>query len=135
MVHGYWNELSRARLLQQVMLLHLLNDQPEQPSRPMDDYRGEIQDLSRQQRHLTYRQERRLAQDFALLAANTDDPRKVTSACVEEGANGRSMEIKLAVNNGGLDEVQDSFRKMAKILQRINSNGSYVTREAESYSC
>src|SRR4051812_18743932 len=40
-------------------------------------------------------QERRIAEAFVLLAAYTDDPKRIMATCVEEGKDWQSMVIKL----------------------------------------
>jgi hypothetical protein len=71
-------------------------------------------------RSLTLREERRLSEAFALLAANSDDPGRVAAACVEEHRLKQLLTVKLSVNKGELNAVKKSLDKIALILQRIS---------------
>ena len=123
-----------ACLMQRSHFLYLLNDAPE---RQTDNWNSQaardiLKDCTESQRVLSLRQERRLSEAFAFIAARSDDPRKVVAACVEEGSDGKSLTIKLAVNNGGLEAVQAGFENMGKILQRIHENGMATAIESHS---
>ena len=119
-----WQEIDQAHLLQKVILLQWLNRAPEKPSEInlLESGRGEDDSF---ERVLGLQQEKDLAQAFAFLAARTDDPRKVVAACLEEGADHRYLTVRLAMNNGNLDNVIVGFEKMAKILERVARTGDY----------
>lgn len=70
-------------------------------------------------RVLSLQREKQLAESFAFLAATTNDPKKIVAACVEESKKGRCLIIRLAVNNGNLDNVKAGFERMARALERI----------------
>ena len=112
-----------ARLAQKLALLWLLNDLPEEPSDNYSKWDTERNnEAAPGSRKLTLLQERKIVEAFALFAAKTDDPKKIVAACIEEGRDGRSMVVNLAVNNGILDDVERKFRRMALILQEISTN-------------
>lgn len=72
---------------------------------------------------LGLQREKELAESLAFLAATTDDPSKIVAACVEEGEAGKCLTIRLAVNNGGLDNVKIGFQRIARALERIAQAG------------
>lgn len=117
-----WREIDHAHLLQKIILLQMLNEVPEKP--------GENNIVSLQSREgvsstrsLTLQREKELAESFAFLAATTDDPKKIVAACVEEDEAKGCMTVRLAVNNGGLDNVKAGFEKMSEILKRATQSG------------
>ena len=120
-----WNKVHLAHLMQRVILLYELNDTPEVPTDNLTTHKREqtLEKAGARQRTLSLHQEQRIAEAFALLAAKSDDPKKVVAACVEEGRNGQSMTVNLAVNNGGLEAVQKGFQRIGQILQRLNKRG------------
>ena len=120
---GEWRDVDQAHLLQRIILLKLLNHTPERPSAiDMSERAAETDRLSK--RVLSLEREKQLAESFAFLAATTDDPRKIVAACVEEGEEGSSLTVRLAVNNGDLDVVRERFKKMANSLERVARAGS-----------
>ena len=117
-----WREVDHAHLLQKIILLQMLNEVPEKP------YENTLVGLKSREdespaRTLTLQREKELAESFAFLAATTDDPKKIVAACVEEDEAKRSMTVRLAVNNGGLDNVKAGFEKMSEILKRATQRG------------
>ena len=60
---------------------------------------------------------------MAFIASTTDDPAKVIAVCIEEGTDGKSMAIKLAVNTGVLDNVVLGLRGIADLLHKANHQG------------
>lgn len=125
-----WSEVQLAHLMQRISLLHHLNHTPEHPSENWTQYLPEqvgIQSASLC-RVLSLRQERRIAEAFVLLASSSDDPKRIMAACIEEGEDGRSMTVKLAVNHGELDEVRQHLQGMGHLLQQTNKAGQYPYR-------
>jgi hypothetical protein len=111
---------SWSRLKQKIILLHHINDTPEPPSENCLHEQSRVIKAGNQQRSLTLREERRLSEAFALLAANSDDPARVAAACVEEHRLKQLLTVKLSVNKGELNAVKKSLDKIALILQRIS---------------
>jgi len=117
-----WRDVDQAHLLQKIILLQLLNNTPEKPSEmsisarsaQTDDFTKRVHGLQR---------EKQLAELFAFLAATTNDPKKIVAACVEESENGTCLIVRLAVNNGNLDNVEAGFERMARTLERIARAG------------
>lgn len=117
-----WRDVDQARLLQKIILLQLLNNIPEKPSEMnVSERSAQTDDLPK--RVLSLQREKELAESFAFLAATTKDPRKVAAACVEESEEGRCLTVRLAVNNGNLDNVRVGFQKLARALERVARAG------------
>ena len=76
-------------------------------------------------RLLAFPDEHRLADDLAFIAAAKEDPKAVSAAAVEESLNGSGLIIHLAVNDGVLPEVADTFRTICRILSRCASQRTY----------
>ncbi|KAF2175390.1 hypothetical protein K469DRAFT_683991 [Zopfia rhizophila CBS 207.26] len=117
-----WDHVQLPHLMQRIILLYHLNHTPEEPS---DNWTLRAQKQiqaksSARPRTLSLRHERRIAEAFVLLAANSDDPRRIMAACVQEGENGQSMTVKLAVNSGELERVQKRLKKMGDLLQQLS---------------
>lgn len=123
MLSRSWQDVDQAHLLQKIILLQLLNNTPEKPSGMCVSEWSAPTDYFTQ-RVLSLQREKELAESFAFLAATTNDPRKIVAACVEEGELGKCLTIRLAVNNGGLDNVRTGFQKLARALERIPRAGS-----------
>lgn len=117
-----WREIDHAHLLQKIILLQLLNEVPEKPCENTIVGLEPGEGLS-SGRTLTVQREKELAESFAFLAATTDDPRKIVAACVEEDKVKGGLTVRLAVNNGGLDNVKAGFEKMSVILRRATQRG------------
>lgn len=115
--HG-WTEIDHAHLLQKIILLQLLNKNQEKPSeKTLPELR--LREDSSSVRAFSLQREKQLAESFAFLAATTDDPKKIVAVCVEEDEEKRSLTVRLAINNGNLDDVKPGFERMSKILQRV----------------
>jgi len=128
-----WRDVDQSHLLQKIFLLQLLNNIPEKPSLiDLSDRNAQMDCLPK--RVLSLQREKELAESFAFLAATTDDPRKVVAACVEETAVGRGLTVRLAVNNGGLDQVKGGFERMARVLERVARAGQSSSRLAVTVS-
>lgn len=119
--HG-WTEIDHAHLLQKIILLQLLNKNQEKPSeKTLPELR--LREDSSSVRAFSLQREKQLAESFAFLAATTDDPKKIVAVCVEEDEEKRSLTVRLAINNGNLDDVKPGFERMSKILQRVMQIG------------
>ncbi len=114
------------QLLAKIVLLKLLNDTPG-PAVDHSLAKLNLRADDTQPRILSLLREKELTEALAFLANTTDDPGKVIALCTEEGADGKSLHITLAVNNGALENVVKGFRKIASILQRISRKGSFTT--------
>ncbi|KAK0101727.1 hypothetical protein ONS95_006882 [Cadophora gregata] len=108
-------EANIPELQARIALLQLCN---KTPSPPTEHLPHDIA-INSSSRILPFIKEKELVKTLAFLASTTDDPGRVVAVCVEEGRDGRSMTIKLAINNGGLVDVVKGFKKMGEILQRI----------------
>lgn len=124
--HG-WGHVDQAHLLQKVILLQLLNRTPEKPSEIILS-KSKTQRNDFPERILDLQREKDLAESFAFLAATTNDPKKIVAACVEEGEGKESLAVRLAINNGGLDQVVAGFERMAKIFERVARTGELDAR-------
>jgi len=117
-----WRDVDQAHLLQKIVLLQLLNNTPEKPSEmSISERSAQTDDFTK--RVLGLQREKQLAELFTFLAATTNDPKKIVAACVEESEKGRCLIIRLAVNNGNLDNVEAGFERMARALERIAREG------------
>ncbi|KAJ6093609.1 hypothetical protein N7486_008898 [Penicillium sp. IBT 16267x] len=67
---------------------------------------------------LAYEREKQLADDFTFISATEDDMYKVMADAVEEDPDRCGMTIQLASNSGDLEIVENSFMKIAKILEK-----------------
>jgi len=117
-----WRDADQAHLLQKIILLQLLNNTPEKPSKMSISERSTQTD-NFAKRVLGLQREQQLAESFAFLAATTNDPKKIVAACVEESKKGRCLIVRLAVNNGSLDTVKAGLERMARALERIARAG------------
>lgn len=119
-----WRDVDQAHLLQKIILLQLLNNTPEKPSEmSISERSAQTDNLTK--RVLGLHREKQLAELFAFLAATTDDPKKIVAACVEESEKGTCLIIRLAVNNGNLDNVKTGFEGVARALERIARAGQW----------
>jgi hypothetical protein len=64
------------------------------------------------ERSLTFEQEQRTAEAFALLLATTDDRNAIGAVCVEEQPDGSGFIVRTAVNSGSQNERLDTFRRL-----------------------
>ncbi|KAI9736749.1 MAG: hypothetical protein M1834_000953 [Cirrosporium novae-zelandiae] len=110
-------DIDGVHLMQKIILLHLLNNTPDKPSeRSLNHPSKEDGKLTRT---LSPRREKELAQALTFLASSTDDPKKVLALCLEEGNDGKHLIVRMAANHGDLEHVQNRFRNMATILERV----------------
>jgi hypothetical protein len=121
-----WRNIDQAHLLQKVILLQWLNRTPEKPAET-NLIESRLREDDSSERVLGLQHERDLAKAFAFLAARTDDPKEIVAVCLEEGEDQRCLTIKLAMNNGNLDNVRAGFERMAKIFERVVRTGKRYT--------
>lgn len=106
-----------------IVLLEALNNTPaDQAEKYLDG--AAHNDSDSVTRVLSLSREINLTENLAFIASATDDPGKVLALAIEEEENGKGMNITLAVNNGGLENVRIGFEKIAKILQDVCKQGS-----------
>jgi hypothetical protein len=67
---------------------------------------------SSRDRLLTFEQEQRTAEAFALLLATTDNRNAIGAVCIEEQPDGSSFIVRTAVNSGSQHERLDTFRRL-----------------------
>ena len=109
------SEEMRKRLIAVITLLSTLNTEPGRPTE--NEAPGDNRDHRGYQ--LSFDKERRLAEDFACLAATTDDGTKVMAVSVEEDPDERGLTIRLASNTGDLSGVKEGFERILSVLQQI----------------
>jgi hypothetical protein len=64
------------------------------------------------ERSLTFEQEQRTAEVFALLLATTDDRNEIGAVCIEEQPDGNGFIVRTAVNSGSQNKRLDTFRRL-----------------------
>lgn len=80
---------------------------------------------------LSIQQEQQVAEAFAVLLSNTDDPRTVGAVCVEEQPNGTGLLLRTAVNSGLQEERTANFRKIAGALRECTAGPFLNTNKAK----
>lgn len=70
---------------------------------------------------LSFQHEQQIAEAFAVLLANTDNPSAVGAICLEEQPNGTGLLMRTAVNSGQQEARIASFSKIAASLQKCTS--------------
>lgn len=70
---------------------------------------------------LSVERERKLADDFAFLAATTDDTDRIMAVAIEEDADRMGMHLRVASNTGDLSNVEEGLQKIVDILRRAAS--------------
>ena len=70
---------------------------------------------------LSFKQEQKIAEAFAVLLVNTDDTTKVGAVCIEEHRDGKGLVVRTAVNSGAQDERKSAFERIAGTLMRAAS--------------
>lgn len=117
-----WGDVSRKELTENITLLWLLNEEPEQPAEnPLPQHL--VKEAGSASRQLTIERERDLVDSLAFLSAWSDDPRKVMAVCMEENQDTESLTIRMATNAGDLEPVKEGFLRMATILERAAAKG------------
>lgn len=71
-------------------------------------------------RRLSLKQEQELAEAFAVLLANDDNPSTVGAVCVEEQKGTPGIVIRTAVNTGDQKQRIAEFDRIAKALMRCS---------------
>ncbi|EEP77644.1 predicted protein [Uncinocarpus reesii 1704] len=71
---------------------------------------------------LSFKEEQRTAEAFAILLANTDDCKKVGAVCVEQQPDGHGLVIRTAVNCGNQTARRDIFTKIIRALKKASSS-------------
>lgn len=74
---------------------------------------------------LSIQQEQKVAEAFAILLANTDDPKTVGAICLEEQPDRDGLLVRTAVNSGLQKERTANFAKIADALQQCTA-GSFL---------
>lgn len=74
-------------------------------------------------RQLTVERESQLADDFAFLAAATDDKNKIMGVSIEEHMDRRGMTVRIASNTGDLSKIQQDLEEICKILESASDPG------------
>ena len=75
---------------------------------------------------LPFDKEKQLSEDFAFLAARTDDSRYVVAVAIEEDEDDSGITIRLAMNEGNLEIIKSGFEKIANILRRAALRGKHA---------
>jgi len=70
---------------------------------------------------LSIQQEQKVAEAFAILLANTDDPHSVGAVCLEEQPDKNGLLIRTAVNSGLQKERTANFTKIAEALRECTA--------------
>jgi hypothetical protein len=79
------------------------------------------------ERFLTFDQEQRTAEAFALLLATTDNRNAIGAVCVEEQPDGSSFIVLTAVNSGSQDERLDTFHRLVNAARlSLKSRKSFI---------
>lgn len=118
-----WGSVNLKRLAENITLLRLLNEEPEQPAEnPLPQHF--LQGTELPARRLTIERERDLVDNLAFLSASSDHPGKVMAVCVEEHQDAEGLTIRMAANTGDLQPVIEGFVRMAAILERAAAQGS-----------
>ena len=115
-----WDQACCQRMAENITLVQLLDSEPGDPAE--NELPSRLEDTSAYQ--LSLEKERTLAEHLAFLSGSTPDPHRVTAVCIEEEPSGRSLTVRMAINNGSLDREKLAFERIARILERIALQGS-----------
>ncbi|KMU84223.1 hypothetical protein CIHG_02009 [Coccidioides immitis H538.4] len=105
-------------IAENIALLALLNPREPVPENPIPS--KFIDDGRASHFILSFEDERRTAEAFAILLSNTDNPRKVGAVCVEQSLDGHSLTIRTAVNAGPQTDRKDAFARIISALRRAS---------------
>lgn len=105
-------------LAENIALLRLWSNVPEPPKDNPPP--AALLTNSVEKRSLKFEKECDIVDNLAFISAISDDHEKVTATCIEEHADHQGMTVMLAVNEGDLDTVQESFRRMFRILEQVS---------------
>ena len=100
------------RLADNITLLGAIDDVPSEPTESV------LPSVPSQDAGLCPKREQQLADDFAFLAASTDDSSKIAAVCIEQRPLEASMTICIAFNTDCPKEVADSFNTLARTLEK-----------------
>lgn len=114
-------ESYHCTLAENIALLRLWSNVPELPKDNPPP--AALFTKSTEKRSLTFTKECDIVDNLAFISAISDDHEKVTATCIEEQADHQGMTVILAVNEGDLDVVQESFRTILGILEEVSSRG------------
>lgn len=106
----------RKRLAENIALLEAIEQLPGRPQEcvlPAED----------ESRQLTVERESQLADDFAFLAATTDDKNKIMGVGIEEHIDRQGMIVRIASNTGDLSKVRRDLEQICKILENASDPG------------
>jgi hypothetical protein len=76
-------------------------------------------------RALTFNEERRLAEAFALILATTDKPSRVGAVCIEELPKSSGLIVRFAANSGTLDRKKIIFHKIINAARFGKKSGTF----------
>ncbi|KAF1814060.1 hypothetical protein P152DRAFT_302886 [Eremomyces bilateralis CBS 781.70] len=77
---------------------------------------------------LIFKHEKQLAQAFALILVNTDDPKRVGAVCIEV-ADGGHLQLRTAVNSGTQENRKIAFHKVMNHLNCDNVTSNSLLNE------
>lgn len=80
------------------------------------------------QRTLTFNEERRLAESFALVLATNDRASQVGAVCIEEQLCGIGFIVRVAMNSGSLEAKKQLFYRMINAARLDRQSGIYSSR-------
>ncbi|KAF2008556.1 hypothetical protein BU24DRAFT_415907 [Aaosphaeria arxii CBS 175.79] len=89
---------------------------------PLMDYTLPVDPPGAIHHHLSLQHEQQVAEAFAILLANTDDPNAVGAICVEEQPNATGLLIRMAVNSGSQQERTSTFDRIICALKRLTAS-------------
>lgn len=82
-------------------------------------------------RLLTFNQERRLAEAFALVLATTEKPSQVGAVCIEEKPSGVGFIVRIAENSGSLENKQQAFHRIVNTAKLESKSSRYPSKYFE----
>jgi len=84
-------------------------------------------DDTESKRALTFDEERRLAEAFALILATTDKPSRVGAVCIEEQPNSSGFAVRFAANSGTLEKEKEVlFNKIINAARLAKPSGVFT---------
>lgn len=105
---------ARCRLIEHAALMWTLNEVPEDPCQGFEQ-------LSSDDRVLSFEKEKQLTEDFAFLASSSDDPLKVKAVCIEQDEE-NNLIVKVASNTLEPGLIT-GFQELFSILRSASVNG------------
>ena len=116
-----WYGIDRQRLRENIVLLSMLEKEPEKPKHnPEPQYPAQGSNGLRQ---LDFIRERDLVDYLAFLSASSEDPKKVMAVCVEENPSAQELRIRVAMNTGDLQSAKDGLERITAILEQAARQG------------